>query len=107
MVWSPDPERGDDLLVVKERYFEQRGPAIFEGDTTYVDGPRLARSRTCEWNHGLGEILTAVVEAGLRIGFVHEHRDLPWRTLPMMEPVGPDTHGVDGLYQSEPVGAAA
>jgi len=100
MLWTLDPERGDDLLVVRERYFEQPQPALFEGDTTYVDGPRLARSVTCEWNHGLGEIVTAVVEAGLGIEFVHEHRDIPWRALPTMEPVGPGTHGADGHYQS-------
>ncbi|MBK7471341.1 MAG: hypothetical protein IPI73_12650 [Betaproteobacteria bacterium] len=56
--------------------------------------------RTCEWNHGLGEIVTAVVDAGLRIAFVHEHREVPWQALPKMEPVGPGTAGADGRYQS-------
>ena len=73
---------------------------VFEGDTTYVDGPRLPMGRTCEWNHGLGEIVTAVIEAGLTVGFVHEHHEVPWRALPIMEPVGSGVAGADGRYQS-------
>ena len=100
MLWTLDMERGDDLLVVRERYFEEPDPMVFDGDTTYVDGPKFEPRRTCEWNHGLGEIVTAVVDAGLRIAFVHEHREVPWQALPTMEPVGPGTAGADGRYQS-------
>ena len=75
-------------------------PMMYEDDATYVDGPKLELRRTYEWNHGLGEIVTAVVDAGLRISFVHEHREVPWKALPAMEAVGPGTHGADGRYQS-------
>jgi hypothetical protein len=39
---------------------------------------RRDHQRTYEWNHGLGEIMTAVVDAGLRVEFVlaAEQRDL-------------------------------
>jgi SAM-dependent methyltransferase len=30
------------------------------------------------WNHGLGQILTAIARRGLRIEFLHEHRTLGW-----------------------------
>ena len=100
MMWTLDQERQDKLLVVRERYFEHPEPALYDGDTTYVDGPKLEHSRTCEWNHGLGEIVTAVIDAGLRISYVHEHREVPWQALPSMEPVGPGTTGADGAYQS-------
>ena len=43
---------------------------------------------------------SALLEAGLRIEFVHEHREVPWQALPWMEPVGPGTTGADGRYQS-------
>jgi hypothetical protein len=34
-----------------------------------------------EWNHGIGEMLTAVLDVGLRItGFV-EHDSLPWEAV--------------------------
>jgi SAM-dependent methyltransferase len=100
MLWSLDNQRDDRQLVVNAPYFERREPSVWETDTTYVDGPKLEHRRTCEWNHGLGEIVTALVEAGLRIEFVHEHREVPWQALPWMEPVGPGTTGADGRYQS-------
>jgi 2-polyprenyl-3-methyl-5-hydroxy-6-metoxy-1,4-benzoquinol methylase len=100
MLATLDAERDDGQRVVKESYFERREPNVFEGDTTYVDGPKLEMRRTCEWNHGLGEVLTALLDAGLALEFVHEHREVPWQALPWMEPVGPGTTGADGRYQS-------
>jgi SAM-dependent methyltransferase len=93
-------DRTDELLAVTMPYFELPEPTAYEGDTTYVDGPKLEHRRTYEWNHGLGEIVTAVAEAGLHIEFVHEHRDVPWRALASMKPTGPGTEGTGGRYQS-------
>jgi SAM-dependent methyltransferase len=100
VLWSLEEQREDRLLVVGMRYFELPEPTPWEGDATYVDGPKFPRRRNYEWNHGLGEIVTAVVAAGLRIEFVHEHREIPWQALPWMEPCGPGTPGADGRYQS-------
>ena len=100
MLATLDNERTDGQLVVRERYFEHAEPAIFEGDSTYVDGPKFPKRRTCEWNHGLGEIVTALLDAGFAIEFLREHREVPWQALPWMEPVGPGTTGADGRYQS-------
>ena len=36
------------------------------------------------WNHGLGEIVTALAEAGLRIEFLHEWPFVDWE-LPFLE----------------------
>ena len=100
MLWTLDNERSDGALVVHYRYFESVEPTIWEGDATYVDGPKLPRRRNCEWNHGVGEIVSALIAAGLAIEFVHEHREVPWQALPSMEPVGAGTTGADGIYQS-------
>jgi SAM-dependent methyltransferase len=100
VLWAIDADRDDGRLELTVPYFERPEPTVWEGDTTYVDGPKLERRRIYEWNHGLGEIVTAIVEAGLRIEFVHEHREVPWRALPWMEPVGPGAPGADGIYQS-------
>jgi len=100
MLATLDNERTDGQLVVRERYFEHAEPAIFEGDSTYVDGPKFPKRRTCEWNHGIGEIVTALFDAGFAIEFLREHREVPWQALPWMEPVGPGTTGADGRYQS-------
>jgi len=31
-----------------------------------------------QWNHGLGEIVTALTDAGMRLEWLHEHRDVAW-----------------------------
>jgi 2-polyprenyl-3-methyl-5-hydroxy-6-metoxy-1,4-benzoquinol methylase len=100
MLGTLDNVRTDGELVVRDPYFERSEPLISESDETYVDGPKLPVRRNCEWNHGLGEVATAFIDAGLAIEFVHEHREVPWRALPWMEPVGPGTTGADGRYQS-------
>jgi SAM-dependent methyltransferase len=100
MLGTLDAERSDGLLVVRESYFERIEPMVFEGDATYVDGPKFERRRICEWNRGIGELLAALASAGLALEFLHEHQEVPWRALPWMEPVGPGTTGADGRYQS-------
>ena len=51
------------------------------GQTT--SSPTTAPTR---WNHGLGEIVTALLAAGLRLTRLEEHDSVPWDALPgMME----------------------
>ena len=42
----------------------------------------FAHNRTASWNHGIGEIITAVLDAGLRLTQFVEHRSVPWEALP-------------------------
>jgi SAM-dependent methyltransferase len=100
MLWTLNDRRSDGVLEVEGSYFEIATPFLNEGDTTYVDGPKLERRQTYNWNHGLGEIATAIIEAGLRIDFIHEHREVPWCALPQMVAVGEGTLGADGRYQA-------
>ena len=57
--------------VVARDYFD-RAPIVADYPYTYTDGPALEHTREVEFQHGLGEIVTALAEAGLRIEFVHE-----------------------------------
>lgn len=80
--------RDDELLVIAEPYFEQTEPTMWEGTDTYTDGPPLQQpTRSYEWNHGLGEIVTAVAAAGLHVEALREHREVPWPALPFLEAV--------------------
>ncbi len=75
-------------LEVRYPYFETPEPLTFDEPTTYTDGDGpIPNSRTHEWNHGLGEIVTALIGAGLVITRLEEHRELAWRALPRMERV--------------------
>lgn len=93
-------ESESHALEVVSPYFERPEPWANDEPTTYVDGPPLEVTRSYEWNHGLGEIVTALIEAGLAIEFLHEHREVPWQALPWLEFVGDGPRGADGRYQS-------
>lgn len=84
MAHALDNERDDDSLKVEYPYFETQKGMRFEGDATYTDGPRLANTVNYEWNHGLGEIVTALIDAGLRIEFLHEHRFAEYQHFPSL-----------------------
>src|SRR5688572_19999071 len=63
MLWSLD-ER-PDLLVVEFPYFETADPIIWDEPGTYVETDlEFSQTVTHEWNHGLGEIVTALLDAG-------------------------------------------
>lgn len=90
MLWSLDDERPDDLLVVRYPYFERAEPTVFVQGGTYVPTDVIfSQTTTHEWSHGLGEIFTALLEAGLEITAFTEHDSVPWNALPgKMEQIG-------------------
>ena len=48
-----------------------------QGDYTDADAV-FAHPQAWEWSHGLGEIVTALAGAGLRLNFLHERSVTPW-----------------------------
>ena len=76
-----DP-RDDGLLVVEYPYFETPGGTRFHGPVSYVphDG-ELDQPDTIEFNHGLGEVVTALLDEGMRLTALEEHRCIPWNAL--------------------------
>lgn len=42
----------------------------------------LTSPKTYEWNHSLGEIVTALIESGMHIDFREAHDSVPWEALP-------------------------
>jgi SAM-dependent methyltransferase len=82
VLWSLDSERSD-ALVVDYPYFELAEPLVFDEGGTYVETDvEFTATRTHEWNHGLGQIVTAVLEAGLELTALEEHASVPWDALP-------------------------
>lgn len=81
MLWSLDDARPDGEVVVRYPYFE--GPGVeFDEPTTYVDHDgEIEASTTIEFNHGLGEIITAVQDAGMEFVSLTEHDSVPWAAL--------------------------
>ncbi|GAA4928494.1 class I SAM-dependent methyltransferase [Actinoplanes utahensis] len=83
VLWALDYDRTDGVIALAEPYFEQSEPQIYDEPGTYVDTDhRFQHTVTHEWNHGIGEIVTAVLEAGLVLTGLEEHQSVPWDALP-------------------------
>ncbi|MGV9679766.1 class I SAM-dependent methyltransferase [Nocardia sp. NPDC003482] len=86
---GPTPPPGADprALLLHDDYLAGRGALLRDSPHTYTDGPPLTGDTTAyEWRHGLGEVITALLAAGLRITALTETELLPWPRFPQMVP---------------------
>jgi SAM-dependent methyltransferase len=90
VLWALADARSDSLLVLEYPYFERAEPTIWNEAGTYVETDHVFTATTThEWNHGLGEIVTALLEARFEITMFEEHDSVPWEALPgQMENIG-------------------
>ena len=71
------------LPGVRYPYFEVGDPLVFDNPDSYVETHvRLTNGVTHSWNHGLGEMITALLGGGLRLTGLVEHDSAPWNALP-------------------------
>ncbi|MFC7534696.1 class I SAM-dependent methyltransferase [Actinoplanes sp. GCM10030250] len=83
VLWSLDYDRTDGVIALSEPYFEHAEPQVYDEGGTYVaTDSEFKHTVTHEWNHGIGEIVTAVLEAGLVVTGLEEHQSVPWEALP-------------------------
>jgi SAM-dependent methyltransferase len=83
VLWSLQQGREDDLLVIESPYFEQAEPIVWDEAGTYVETDvEFKQNVTHEWNHGIGEIVTALLSAGMTLTGLVEHQSVPWEGLP-------------------------
>lgn len=82
----PKDEHGGRDLVINYPYFETAQGNAFDSDSTYADpDAKFESTVTHEWNHSLGEIVTALLmEASLQLEFLHEHKQLDWQMIDTM-----------------------
>jgi len=65
---------GPGELRLTYPYWEHRDPLVFEVKGSYADpGADFGEQKVHGWDHGLGEIVTALIDAGLRIESLEEH----------------------------------
>ncbi|MGB3440679.1 MAG: class I SAM-dependent methyltransferase [Actinophytocola sp.] len=73
---------GDDLLP-HYPYFETEEPIAEEYSGTYTgEDTVFGHGLTHSWNHGLGETISGLLGAGLRLTGLAEHDSVPWEALP-------------------------
>ena len=79
IVWMFDYLEGKPIM--KYRYNQDE--AIYEEYSgTYADQSSTMISKEYGWNHGLGEVITALTEAGLHVDYLKEHDESPYNVLP-------------------------
>ena len=78
--WLTAP--GELAPVVDYPYFEQDEPLEWNDAISYYGDLPVTNPRCLEWPHGLGEIVSAVLDAGLTLTALREHDSVPWNALP-------------------------
>lgn len=88
---------GDDGAIRAERrYFHATEPQRIEGAGSYATGGHGDTGVSYIWDHALGEVITSLVGAGLRIEFVHEFPFAARAKFPTM------IRGDDGWWRLPP-----
>ncbi|GAA5147845.1 class I SAM-dependent methyltransferase [Nocardioides marinquilinus] len=83
VLWSLGDARPDGLVTVEHPYVERAEPTVWQEGGTYVETDvEFEHVTTHEWNHGVGQILTAVLDHGMTITGFAEHDSAPWDALP-------------------------
>jgi SAM-dependent methyltransferase len=82
MLWTlSDAPTGP--LAVEYPYFEREEPLVWEEEGTYVETDmQFEHNVSHSWNHGLGEVVTALLEVGFELTMLIEHDSVPWEALP-------------------------
>jgi len=94
MLWALADPRPDGLLVVEYPYFETAGVRLSSPLSYVAHDTPLASPDIVHFNHGLAEIITALLDSGLSLDGITEHDTVPWN------PFGDAMHEVtEGEYR--------
>lgn len=74
-------------------YFHSDEPIYCEEEGNYADVNSKIIYRNYEWSHHLGEIITSLIDAGLRIEFLHEFPFITYKSRPFL------VQGEDGFWR--------
>ncbi len=89
----------DADLTVRHDYFHSE-PLVWDEPGTYADkSARTIHNRSYEWNHGIGAVVSALIDAGLTIELLHEHEVTEFERWPQLVR---DAHGSYRLPEGTP-----
>jgi SAM-dependent methyltransferase len=95
---------GDEDLTVTFDYFHREEPYVWEEPGTYADlEAETVHNRTYEWNHTLRVVVSAVIEAGLILEFLHEQDYTLFPRWPFLQKPGSDTYRLPESMPSLPL----
>lgn len=80
-----------DDPVFRYPYFPREEPETYDEEGSYADRDAdIEHTRSHGWPHSMGEIVTALTDAGLEIEFLHEH---PWSMYQAVDAMEADEAG--------------
>lgn len=79
-----DDENQNDLRV-RYSYFHSDKPDKFEVHGSYADRAADIHGIEYAWTHSIGDVINALIAAGLRIEELREYAFNAWQMLPLME----------------------
>jgi SAM-dependent methyltransferase len=89
-----DETRADDGRPGFFAPYFLRAPIVDDDPRDYVDPEaRLVNTRTYNWIHPVGAVVTDLIAAGMRLDWLHEHDAVAWRMFECL------TEGADGLFR--------
>jgi SAM-dependent methyltransferase len=75
-----------ESLVADHDYFTKPGGTRYDKAGTYVDwDAETTANANYEWTHPLGSVVTALIDAGLRLDLLHEHDHTLFERWPFLE----------------------
>lgn len=78
--WITPP--GGTTFALELPYYEQAEALEWHDEATYFGEGAVSSPRSVEWNHSVGEIVTAVLDAGLELTSLAEHDSVPFEAFP-------------------------
>lgn len=94
LCWSLGDDTVEGRVTLGYRYFESVEPSYSgSGDADYFNPSVRIDAPEYIWNHGLGEIVTALLDEGLVLDFLHE---FPFCVSSIVDAMVP---GADGRYR--------
>jgi 2-polyprenyl-3-methyl-5-hydroxy-6-metoxy-1,4-benzoquinol methylase len=98
VVWMFD----NDFKHIAYNYFNG-DPIIEESPSTYTDGAATTDGISVSWNHGMGEVVTALLESGLSVQHMEEFDYSPYNCFKHSIEVAPKKYRIEHLGNKIPM----
>lgn len=88
-----DDDDGVESPRTRYPYFRQDQPLRFDEEGSYADKDADTRNVNYEWPHSMSDIINSLVDAGLKIEWLHEFAHCSYQSHPFLK------QGEDGLWR--------
>ena len=75
-------------LRVTEPYFHSQEPYGYVDTGTYACSDDETSYEGYEWTHSMADVINSLIDAGLKIEFLHEFPFIGWKAFPFLEQDG-------------------